>query len=296
MRAAVTLVIVALLAGCDVVRAPEGSPEGTGLVRTVSAGAANAQVAQDGRVAFVVPHLADVPSGPLGTAILRGRALAEHTRDSLPKFVGNGLRCTSCHLDAGTRRNAMPWVGVYARFPQYRARSGAVIDLEERIGDCFERSLNGTSPAYDSREMRDLVAYMAWLSRGTPVGRETEGQGIPALAPVRPDTSAGRLTFVVECARCHGVDGQGLIPPATALWGERSYNIGAGMTRLRTAAAFIRAAMPHDRPNTLTPQQAYDVAAYMNSHARPDFKGKELDWPNGDPPPDVAYKTTARRR
>lgn len=296
MRTTVALVLAALLSGCDVVRAPEGSPEGTGLVRTVSAGAANAQVAQDGRVVFVVPDFADVPAGPLGTAIRRGRALTEHTRDSLPAFVGNALRCTSCHLDAGTRRNVMSWVGVYARFPQYRARSGAVIDLEERIGDCFERSLNGTSPAYDSREMRDMVAYMAWLSRGTPVGRETEGQGIPALAPVTPDTVAGRQTFLVECARCHGVDGQGLVPPATPLWGDRSYNIGAGMTRLRTAAAFIRAGMPHDRPNTLTPQQAYNVAAYMNSHARPDLKGKELDWPNGDAPPDAAYKTTARRR
>lgn len=272
MRAAVALVMVVLLTGCDVVRAPEG------------------------RVAFVVPDLADVPLGPLGTAIRRGRALTEHTRDSLPKFVGNALRCTSCHLDAGTRRNVMSWVGVYARFPQYRARSGAVIELEERIGDCFERSLNGRSPAYDSREMRDMIAYMAWLSRGTPVGRETEGQGIPALAPETPDTAAGRQTFLVECARCHGVDGQGLIPPATPLWGERSYNIGAGMSRLRTAAAFIRAAMPHDRPNTLTPQQAYDIAAYMNSHARPDLNGKELDWPNGDPPPDLAYRTTARRR
>lgn len=29
-----------------------------------------------------------------------------------------------------------------------------------------------------------------------------------------------------------------------ALWGENSYNIGAGMARLRTAAGFIQAYMP----------------------------------------------------
>lgn len=295
MRASILCLAFLTFVGCDVVRAPEGSAEGAGLVRTVSAGAANAQVAADGRVAFLVPDFADVPGGEIGAAIRRGRALTEHTRDSLPQFVGNGLRCTSCHLDGGTRRNVMSWVGVYARFPQYRSRSGAVIDLEERIGDCFERSLNGRSPAYDSREMRDMIAYMAWLSRGTPVGRETEGQGLPPLAPVKPDTAAGRQTFLAECARCHGVDGQGLIPPATPLWGDRSYNIGAGMSRLRTAAAFIRAGMPYDRPNSLTPQQSYDVAAYMNAHSRPDLKGKEKDWPHGDPPPDVAYRTTARR-
>lgn len=298
MRAPAALIsgLIVSVAACDVVRAPAGSPEGTGLVRTVSTGVANAEAAADGRVPFLVPDPGDIPSGPMGVSIRRGRALAEHTRDSLPRLVGNALRCTSCHLDAGTRRNVMSWVGVYARFPQYRARSGRVIDLEERIGDCFERSLNGKSPAYDSPEMRDMIAYMAWLSRGTPVGRETEGQGLPGLAPVPPDTAAGRRLFVAECARCHGVDGQGLLPPATPLWGDQSYTVGAGMTRLRTAAAFIRAAMPEDRPNSLTPQQAYDLAAYVNSHPRPDFKGKELDWPNGDAPPDAAYRTLGRRR
>jgi len=288
-----------LLAGatgaCDVVRAPDAGTDGSGLVRTLSSGAANAEAVGDGRVAFVVPDPADIPAGPLGVSIRRGRALLEHTRDSLPKNVGNGLRCSSCHLDVGTRRNVMPWVGVAARFPQYRARSGRVIDLEERIGDCFERSLNGSSPPYDSPEMRDMIAYMAWLSRGTPMGRETEGQGVPPLAPVKPDLAAGRRTFVAECARCHGEDGQGLVPPATPLWGDQSYNIGAGMARLRTAAAFIRAGMPLDRPNTLTPDQAYNVAAYVNSHARPDHKGKENDWPNGDAPPDAAYRTRGRR-
>lgn len=248
------------------------------------------------RVAFVVPDSATIPQGPLGASIRRGRAIVEATADSLPDHVGNALRCTSCHLDGGTRKDVMSWVGVYARFPQYRSRSGAVIDLEERIGDCFERSLNGRSPAYDSREMRDMIAYMAWLSRDTPVGHQTDGQGMPALSPLEPDTVAGRLAFRAECARCHGEDGQGLKPPAPPLWGPRSYNIGAGMARLRTAAAFIRVAMPHDRPGTLTSQQAFDIAAYVNGQARPDFARKELDWPNGDPPADVAYRTTATRR
>jgi len=65
------------------------------------------------------------------------------------------------------------------------------------------------------------------------------------------------------------------------------------MARLRTAAAFIRVAMPYDNPGSLTPQQAYDVASYVTSRPRPDFARKAEDWPNGDPPPDVAYPTTA---
>lgn len=119
-----------------------------------------------------------------------------------------------------------------------------MIDLEERIGDCFERSLNGRSPAYDSPEMRDMIAYMSWPSRDIPVGREVTGQGMPRPDPLTPDTAAGRAGDSATCARCHGDDGQGLVDPAPPLWGPRSYNIGAGMARQRTLAAFLSAAMP----------------------------------------------------
>jgi thiosulfate dehydrogenase len=81
-----------------------------------------------------------------------------------------------------------------------------------------------------------------------------------------------------------------LAPP---VWGAQSFAIGAGMARLRTAAAFIRWNMPLDRPGQLTDQQAYDVAAFVLAHPRPDTPRKELDWPNGDPPEDAAYPTLA---
>lgn len=275
---------ILLLAACDAVpqQGQAGAPPSTPTA-----------VVETGPVPFAVPPASTIPSGPVGEAVRRGKALLEHTKDSLPRFVGNDLRCTSCHMDGGTRKDAMPWIGVYSRFPQYRSRTGAVIVIEDRIKDCFERSMNGQSPAHDSKDMRDMVAYLAWLSRDVPVGRDVEGSGMPAVPPLEPDTARGRETFLAECARCHGEDGQGLLPPAPPLWGPRSFNIGAGMSRLRTAAAFLKVAMPYDRPGSLTDQQAYDVAAYMNSRGRPDFPGKELDWPNGDPPPDVAYPTRA---
>ena len=53
--------------------------------------------------------------------------------------------------------------------------------------------------------------------------------------------------------------------------------------------------MPFDRPGQLTDQQAFDVAAYVLSHPRPDTPGKERDWPHGDPPEDAAYPTLAGR-
>lgn len=239
---------------------------------------------------FHAPSDSEIPDDEVGRAIRRGLALMVATRESLPENVGNRLRCVSCHPDEGRRPDAMPWVGVYGRFPQYRARSGRINVIEDRINDCFERSMNGRALDPDSRAMRDIVSYMAFLSKGIPVGADVTGQGLPKLKVTRGDTLAGRELFAGICARCHGTDGQGT-DLATPLWGPQSFNIGAGMSRVRTAASFIRYNMPNDKPGTLTDQQAFDVATYITSRPRPDFVGKELDWPNGDPPPDVAYPT-----
>ena len=109
------------------------------------------------------------PSGPLGIAIRRGRALVAATRDSLPAHVGNRLRCVSCHLDEG-RRPIGSWIGSFARYPVYRPRSGTVETIEYRVNDCFRRSMNGTAVDPAGPDMRDIVAYLAFLSRGVAVG------------------------------------------------------------------------------------------------------------------------------
>lgn len=241
------------------------------------------------------PNDSTIPSGALGASIRRGRALLAATHDSLSAFAPSKLRCVSCHLDEGRRANASPFVGVYARYPNYNARSGHTYTLQDRINDCFRRSLNGRALSADGSDMRDMVVYFAWLSNGVPVGAAVEGQGLPKLTPLPGDTTRGRALFGEQCARCHGADGSGtaVAPP---LWGRGSFNIGAGMSRLRTAAAFIRYNMPFDRAGLLTDQQAFDVAAFVTSRPRPDFAGKENDWPNGDAPPDVAYPTRAAAR
>jgi thiosulfate dehydrogenase len=68
------------------------------------------------------------------------------------------------------------------------------------------------------------------------------------------------------------------------------------MARINTAAAFIRWNMPYDRQGSLSEQQAYDVAAFVLSHQRPNTPGKERDWPKGDAPEDAAYATLASHR
>jgi thiosulfate dehydrogenase len=243
-------------------------------------------------VPFRVPQLDSVKDSAVRVSAIRGRAILEATRDSLPSNVGNALRCASCHFLAGTRRNALPWVGVYSRFPQYRARDGRVDLIEDRINDCFERSMNGRALPANSSAMRDIVTYFAVLSSGVPAGAQVEGQGLPKLAMLTSDSSRGRALFAMKCVRCHGPNGEGtaLAPPQ---WGPRSFNIGAGMARRNTLAAFIHELMPFDSARTLTTQQAYDLAAYIGTRPRPDFKGKEKDWPNGGAPSDVAYRVNS---
>lgn len=247
------------------------------------------------RVAYRVPDESEITDSAVLASVRRGKALLAFTRDSLPQHVGNRLQCVSCHPDNGTRANVMPWVGIYARFPQYRARAGGIQIIEDRINDCFKRSMNGTPLVPESRDMRDIIAYMAFLSIGYPVFAQVEGQSFPRVPPVPGDTVRAVATYTEKCAVCHGVDGAGtdVFP---ALWGPGSYNIGAGMARVQTAAAFIKVAMPQTAPGTLTDQEAYDLATYINTRPRPDFAGKELDWPFGDPPPDVAYPINAKRR
>ncbi len=245
-------------------------------------------------VVLLGPAESLIPDGPLGASIRRGRALLAATRESLPAHVGNRLRCVSCHLDDG-RRQTGSWVGVYARYPQYRPRSATVETIEYRVNDCFRRSMNGTPLSSDGPDMRDIVAYLWFLSRDVPIAPPRPSNRLATWGALTPDTADGARLFASTCAKCHGPDGQGtgVAPP---VWGPQSFNIGAGMARVRTAAAFVRDNMPLDQPGTLTDQQALDATAYVNAQARPDFPGKEHDWPNGDAPPDVAYPTLAAPR
>ncbi len=246
-------------------------------------------------VAFRIPQESEVRDTMTLASIRRGRALLRDTRDSLPRHVGNKLQCTSCHHADGTIPLAMPWVGVYARFPQYRSRAGSVQVMADRINDCFKRSMNGRPLVPESQDMRDMIAYFAFLSIGYPVGAAVDGQGLPQITPREGDSTRGQQTYMNKCAACHGLSGEGT-PAAPPVWGKDSYNIGAGMSRLRTAAAFIKGWMPQTAPGTLTDEEAFDVAKFINSQPRPDFAGKAQDWPYGDPPPDAAYPTTGARR
>ncbi|MDH5825366.1 c-type cytochrome [Sphingobacterium sp. SG20118] len=205
--------------------------------------------------------------------------------------IGNHLACTNCHLNGGTKSFAAPYVGLTGVFPIYIGREDKVESLEERINGCFERSMNGKAIDVNSKEMRAIITYVKHISKNTPNGKRIEGQGfVKVTVPERAaDQKNGAVVFQQQCQSCHGENGEGVklanskgyqYPP---LWGNDSYNDGAGMARLLTAMKFIKGNMPlgasHDNP-ILTDDQAYDVAAYINSFSRPIKANKELDYPN----------------
>ena len=251
--------------------------------------------------AWKVPTDAEIPNDSLGASIRRGLALLTHTPDSLPRHAPGRISCSNCHLNAGRNPDAAPLTGSHARFPKYLDRTGAVIGLADRVNYCFTRSLAGNKLPADSREMQDILAYLAFLSRGVPVGMGDKlpgADGIPSIGEKREgNRTAGAQVYAAKCQSCHGANGEGnpAIPPGVpALWGASSFAVGASMTRQSKAADFIWHNMPWGAGKTLTKDEAIDVAAYMTSQPRPDSPGKEGDWPMGGAPKDVPYATAGR--
>ena len=244
------------------------------------------------------PDISKVGEDPFGQLVKYGHALFTDTPNEIgpevsnaaKRFAGNNLACQNCHLKAGTQPYAMPMTGVWGQFPQYRGREGTVDMLEERIIGCMERSMNGRALPLESREMKAFSSFMRWLSKGIPDGAKLRGAG--TLQIKEPDRAANRArgadVYAQVCAACHGADGSGQraenglgyqFPP---LWGRDSYNNGAGMSRLLTAAAYALHNMPlgtsFDSP-LLMDEQAYDVAGYIVSQNRPEKANLDKDFP-----------------
>ncbi|WP_394042523.1 c-type cytochrome [Roseixanthobacter liquoris] len=251
---------------------------------------------------FETPRVADILHEPNAPQLVMGMRLNTETHTLLPNNVGNVLNCSSCHLNAGTVADGSPYVGVSAFFPSYAQRAGRVIALEDRINGCFFRSMNGKPLGKDSDEMKAMVAYFDWMKRETKPDDKIEGRGVGKIDPnIKPDIDNGRQVYADHCAACHGAKGEGLkdarglsvYPP---LWGDESFNIGAGMARTYTAAAFVKRNMPigfHSRfplgQGGLSDQDAVDVAEYFTHMPRPDFPAKVNDWPKDKKPADARY-------
>jgi len=225
--------------------------------------------------AFAPPPDSAIPDNDLGRQVALGRAIFTDTARQAPQFVGDDLKCSNCHLDAGRQASAGPLWGAYGLYPQYRAKNGHVNTFAERIQECFRYSMNGRPPGPGDPVIVALESYAAFLAKGAPVGVNLPGRGylrLPTPAQT-PDYARGQAVYSANCAMCHGENGAGqraggstVVPPP---WGDRSYNWGAGMAEIDKAAGFIKANMPLGQGGKLTDQQAWDVAAYVDGKPRP---------------------------
>lgn len=238
---------------------------------------------------FAPPSPENIPGDLRGEQIRLGYLMVVDTQGYGKRYVGNALNCTNCHLDAGLNPNAASFVGISILYPYYHERAGRRMSLADRINECFERSMNGKSLPPDSVKLTGIVAYIEWLSQSMPAGSAVPWRGVPRLTSThQPDPLNGQKVYEQKCLFCHGSDGQGTMT-APPVWGPRSYNIGADMARINVAASFIKANMPRGWGWTVTDDEAFDVAAYINTQPRPDYPDKVHDWPKGGKPMDVPY-------
>ncbi|MBL7847993.1 MAG: c-type cytochrome [Cyclobacteriaceae bacterium] len=245
--------------------------------------------------AWQAPDSTTIPQTPEGDLIRYGQELIAHTAIYLGPSgtvaqISNGMNCQNCHLKAGKKWKGNNYAAVAATYPKYRARSGMQESIEKRVNDCLERSLNGQPLEQTSHEMKAMVAYIRWVGSGVRKEAIPAGTGITDLSLLdrTADGGKGKFIFSARCSRCHGLSGEGLRKPGSnewlypPLWGEGSFNNGAGLLRLSRLAGFIHDNMPYDSVDSkskLTTAEAWDVAAFISAQPRParDFS---LDWPN----------------
>jgi len=211
-------------------------------------------------LALLVAPLASAQPDP------KSLAQAEFDRASqLSPDIENGRRvyltCAVCHRPEGWGSPDGAYPQIAGQLPEVVIKQLADIRAGNRDNPlmypfALPRILGGP------QNIADVAAYVATLPMTADNAR---GPGV--------DLDLGRELYEAQCAECHGAEGEGLLvegevvfPP---LWGPRSYNWGAGMHRVDTAAAFIAANMPLLDTVRLTPQEAWDVAAYINAHERP---------------------------
>lgn len=239
------------------------------------------------------PNIKWLPVSPEATEIRYGKELIVNTskyfgpKGALAK-ISNGMECGNCHIDAGTRSYGNSFGAVASTYPKFRNRSGIIESIEYRINECMERSMNGEKIDTLSKEMKAMVAYLKWLGKDVPKGVKPPGTGIPEIPFLdrAADPGKGRIIYSTKCKSCHGTKGEGLLkfdstgyfyPP---LWGEHSYNVAAGIYRLSRLAGFVKHNMPFTALQTgpqLTDEEAWDVAAFVNSQQRPK-KNFSYDW------------------
>ena len=241
--------------------------------------------------------LSKLPDNEQSRMIKLGHELFTHTSEYLgpevpdrsKRYAGTNMSCSSCHRAEATMPYAAPLIGTYSVYPQFSARFGKMVTLENRINLCFTHSLSGRPIPEDSTEMKALMSYIEYLSRGVPKGAKIIGE--KEMVVEEPKRAAnlvrGEVVFKQHCIACHGENGLGtragvvgdhkgyVFPP---LWGADATSESASMFRILSTFQYVYVNMPFgqatwERP-ALSKDDVYDVAGFVISHPRQPREGE----------------------
>ena len=226
------------------------------------------------------------PEGELGRMVKLGEEIImkTNTHELTKDYVGNSLTCTNCHLNGGKDKAIGTFIGTATAFPAYSKREKTVQSLQDRINNCFMRSMNGKRPIVDTEASIAMATYITWLSEDLPMKMNPKKPVNPFYTKSWPGTKEvkpfivkathenylnGQKLYNTKCASCHGMDGQGVatFPP---VWGSKSYNTGAGLSKLDKMVTWMRGNMPLGNPD-LSMQEAVDISIFINAQERDDF-------------------------
>jgi thiosulfate dehydrogenase len=239
------------------------------------------------------------PTGEVGKMVKLGEDILMHTNSHpLTKdMVGNNLQCISCHIKGadghpGTALGIGTFIGTAAAFPAYSKREKAVQTLQDRVNNCFMRSMNGKRPIVDTKASIAMATYITWLSEGLSMKMNAKMpcsvknstrwiKNAKKFAKIQKKATHenylhGKKLYEAKCAMCHSSDGAGIgvFPP---LWGKnksgewRAYNTGAGMSKLNKGAAWVQSNMPIGQKERLSDQAAADIMLYVDAQPHANF-------------------------
>ena len=171
--------------------------------------------------------------------------------------AGSAARsCASCHQDARVTMK-----GVAARYPQFDAKAGRLLNLEGQINQCRTERQGAEPLRYESDELLALTAYVAHQSRGMPIAVSIDG-------PARAHFEAGERLYRTRhgqmnlaCTHCHDANwGRKLAAETISQGHGNAYptyrlewqSIGSLHRRFRACLSGIRAEMlPYGAPEYL---------------------------------------------
>lgn len=215
------------------------------------------------------------PDDELTPFIERGKDLMDGSEQISNEEESGKLSCMSCHAD-GDDTEGVSLVGVTSEYPKYDGRNDAVITIEEKINDTIMHTLNRDAIDYDSEEMRSIVAFLTYISKGEKYDnhkKEEEIEDIP-----KPDLNNGENLYEEK-----------IQDSSPDLFGEDSFTDGSALSSFSVMTNYVKNYLPKDDPASLSDQEAADISGYILSQDRPEWRKDESEWLH-DKPDDLINK------